>query len=118
MITAWQALVERGELEAGQRVLIHGGAGGVGHVALQIARCIGAEVATTVSTDDKAQLARACGADHVIRYREEAVADYVARLTGGEGFDLVFDSSIFGSVLFADTSTDLLPAVKAKLGIE
>jgi len=90
-ITAWQALVERGRLEAGQRVLIHGGAGGVGHVALQIARCIGAEVATTVSSDDKARAARDCGADHVIRYREEAVADYVARLTGGEGFDLVFD---------------------------
>lgn len=90
-ITAWQALVERGQLEAGQRVLIHGGAGGVGHVALQIARCIGAEVATTASTDDKAQLARACGADHVIRYREEAVADYVERLTAGQGFDLVFD---------------------------
>lgn len=90
-ITAWQALIERGQLEAGQRVLIHGGAGGVGHIALQIARWLGAEVTATVSSDTKAHMARACGAEHVVLYREEAVSEYVARLTEGQGFDLVFD---------------------------
>lgn len=90
-ITAVDAF-ERAALAAGEHVLIHGGAGGVGHVAIQLAKARGARVAVTASSAEKAALMRALGADEVIFYREEAVADYVARLTGGRGFDLVFDA--------------------------
>ncbi len=92
-ITAWEALVERAGVRPGQTVLIHGGAGGVGHVALQIARSLGAMVHTTVSSDGKASIARDLGADETINYREESVQAYVDRLTAGRGFDVVFDAT-------------------------
>ncbi len=92
-ITAWEALVDRCRTAPGDHVLIHGGAGGVGHIAIQIAKAQGARVTTTVSTDFKAEIAHRCGADETIRYREEAVADYVERLTAGRGFDIVFDAT-------------------------
>ncbi|OWT63666.1 zinc-dependent alcohol dehydrogenase family protein [Candidimonas nitroreducens] len=92
-ITAWEALVDRCHVKPGDHVLIHGGAGGVGHIAIQIAKAQGAYVATTVSTDEKAEIARRCGADEIIRYRDELVADYVKRLTDGRGFDVVFDAA-------------------------
>jgi NADPH2:quinone reductase len=91
-ITAWEAL-ERAGVREGTDVLIHGGAGGVGHVAIQLAKALGANVFTTVSSGEKAQLVKRLGADHVINYREESVADYVARLTGGSGFEVVFDAT-------------------------
>ena len=76
-----------------RRLLVHGGAGGVGHVAIQLAKARGARVATTVSSSEKAEIVRGFGADEIIDYREEAVADYVQRLTGGKGFDAVFDTT-------------------------
>ena len=91
-ITAWDALFDRARIKAGQFVLIHAGTGGVGHVAVQLAKSCGARVATTVSSADKAELARSLGADEIINYREEKPAEYVARLTGGRGFDVVFDT--------------------------
>ncbi|MBC7183304.1 MAG: zinc-dependent alcohol dehydrogenase family protein [Marinobacter sp.] len=91
-LTAWTALVERAGIETGEHVLIHAGAGGVGHVAIQIAKAMGARVATTVSSEEKATLARELGGDDIIFYREESVADYCQRLTGGRGFSLVFDT--------------------------
>lgn len=91
-ITAWEALVDRAKAQPGQRVLVHAGAGGVGHIGVQLAKAMGAIVSTTVSTDDKAALAARLGADNVIRYRAESVEQYVARCTGGEGFDVVFDT--------------------------
>lgn len=91
-ITAWLALFERGGIRAGQHVLIHAGAGGVGHVALQLAKAAGARVATTVSSEEKAKLAESLGADEIVHYREENPEVYVSRLTGGRGFDLVFDT--------------------------
>ena len=91
-ITAWEGL-ERAGLGEGQSVLIHGGAGGVGHVAIQLAKARGAEVSTTVSSDQKAALALDLGADHTIDYRRESVDAYVARLSGGKGFDVVFDAT-------------------------
>lgn len=91
-ITAWEGL-DRAGVGAGMSVLIHGGAGGVGHVAIQLAKARGATVSATVSSDEKAAIARRLGADHVISYRTESVADYVARLTGGRGFDVVFDAT-------------------------
>lgn len=91
-LTAWSALVDRAQLQAGEHVLIHAGTGGVGHVAIQIAKYLGARVATTVSTEEKAAQARALGADDIIFYRDESVEDYKQRLTGGNGFSLVFDT--------------------------
>jgi NADPH2:quinone reductase len=90
-ITAWDAL-ERAGLEAGQHVLIHGGIGGVGHVAVQLAKAFGARVATTVADTDAAGIARNLGADETINFLEEKVDAYVQRLTGGEGFPVVFDT--------------------------
>jgi len=69
-LTAWQGLFDHGGLQAGQRVLIHAGAGGVGHLAVQFAKARGAHVITTVSTDDVA-FARGLGADEVIDYRTQ-----------------------------------------------
>ncbi|MCB1811304.1 MAG: zinc-binding dehydrogenase, partial [Candidatus Competibacteraceae bacterium] len=91
-ITAWEGLHLRAGLQAGQRVLIHAGTGGVGHIALQLAKQAGAQVYTTVSSQAKANLARQLGADVVINYRTTAVADYVAKHTAGAGFDLVMDT--------------------------
>ena len=91
-ITAWEGL-DRAGVREGQSVLVHGGAGGVGHVAIQLAKARGAEVSATVSSEEKAALARELGADHTIDYRNETVGDYVARLTGGAGFDVVYDAT-------------------------
>jgi NADPH:quinone reductase-like Zn-dependent oxidoreductase len=88
-LTAWQGLFDHGELRAGQRVLIHAGAGGVGHLAVQFAKAAGAHVATTVSTDDVA-FAHSLGADEVIDHKREQFAaklkdiDLVYDLVGGE----------------------------------
>ncbi|CAH2602258.1 Zinc-dependent alcohol dehydrogenase family protein [Rhodovastum atsumiense] len=90
-ITAWEALERAGVSEA-DHVLVHGGAGGVGHIGVQLAKARGARVATTVGSAEDAAIARELGADATIDYRQEAVADYVARLTGGRGFDVVFDT--------------------------
>ena len=89
-ITAYEGLTRAG-ISGGQRVLVHGGAGGVGHVALQLARHFGAEVYATASSDRQLALIEELGAT-AINYREETVADYVNKHTQGSGFDLVFDS--------------------------
>ncbi|AHE97441.1 zinc-dependent alcohol dehydrogenase family protein [Thioalkalivibrio paradoxus] len=91
-MTAWNALVDRADIQPGEHVLVHAGTGGVGHVAVQLAKARGARVATTVSSEQKAAIARDLGADDIILYRQEPVADYVQRLTGGAGFPLVFDT--------------------------
>ncbi|MFF5790600.1 NADP-dependent oxidoreductase [Paeniglutamicibacter sp. NPDC012692] len=84
-LTAWQALVERGNVQPGQKVLIHAGAGGVGSIAIQLARHLGASVATTVGASNM-DFVRELGADTVIDYRNE---DFEQRLSG---YDLVLDS--------------------------
>nr|WP_199296801.1 zinc-dependent alcohol dehydrogenase family protein [Leptolyngbya sp. FACHB-711] len=106
LITAWEALYDRARLEAGRKVLIHAGAGGVGHVAIQLAKLAGATVCTTVSTPEKAKFVRQLGADHVIFYRETDPIEAVLNWTNGEGVDLAFDT-IGGQVLsqsFAQTA--------------
>ncbi len=90
VITAWEGLVDRARVAAGQTVLVHGGGGGVGHAAIQIARHLGAKVFATDS-EPKRDLIERLGATF-IDYRNERVTDYVARLTGGRGFDLVYDT--------------------------
>jgi NADPH:quinone reductase len=89
-ITAWEGLVDRAQVQTGQKVLIHGGAGGVGHVAVQLARSLGAEVFATGSARNLTVIER-LGAIP-IDYRTTTVEDYVARHTGGRGFDLIFDT--------------------------
>lgn len=89
-ITAWEGLVDRADVREGQQVLVHGGAGGVGHVAIQIARARGAQVYATGSAE-QLEVIDALGATP-IDYRRTPVADYVAAHTGGEGFDVVYDT--------------------------
>ncbi|MBW4596172.1 MAG: zinc-dependent alcohol dehydrogenase family protein [Brasilonema angustatum HA4187-MV1] len=92
LITAWEALYERGRLEPGERVLIHAGAGGVGHVAIQLAKLKGANVCTTVSTQEKADFVHKLGADHVIFYKQRDFVQAALDWTNGEGVDLAFDT--------------------------
>lgn len=92
LITAWEALFDRGKLQEGQTVLIHAGAGGVGHVAIQLAKLHGARVITTVSSAEKAEFVRSLGADAVINYRDQELQQAVDEWTGGNGVDLVFDT--------------------------
>lgn len=84
-LTAWQALVERGNVRPGQKVLIHAGAGGVGSIAIQLAKHLGATVATTGSGSN-ADFLRELGADVVIDYRTEDFEEHLS------GYDLVLDS--------------------------
>ncbi|MEQ1620105.1 MAG: zinc-dependent alcohol dehydrogenase family protein [Methylococcales bacterium] len=92
LITAWGALFDRGGLQAGQTLLIHAGAGGVGHVAIQLAKIHGARVIATVSNEEKAQFVKSLGADDVVIYQPNGFADEVNQLTNGNGADLVFDT--------------------------
>ncbi|MBW4564324.1 MAG: zinc-dependent alcohol dehydrogenase family protein [Mojavia pulchra JT2-VF2] len=92
LITAWEALYERGRLQPGEKVLIHAGAGGVGHVAIQLAKLKGANVATTVSSEDKAKFVKQLGADEVIFYKQTDFVQAALDWTGGEGVDLAFDT--------------------------
>jgi NADPH:quinone reductase-like Zn-dependent oxidoreductase len=97
-ITAWEGLVDRANVRSGQKVLIHGGAGGVGHVAVQIAKARGADVFATGSAHSRAAIER-LGAT-AIDYRSSSVDDYMALHTDGEGFDIVYDT-VGGSTLDA-----------------
>lgn len=97
-ITAWEGLVDRANVRSGQKVLVHGGAGGVGHVAVQLARARGAEVYAT-GTAAQADYIRSIGATP-IDFEATPVDDYVALYTGGLGFDVVYDT-VGGPVLDA-----------------
>ena len=92
MITAWEALIERANLQAGQTILIHGGTGGVGHIAMQLANHLGARVAVTVSDDKKEGLAQGLEAEKIVRYREMDFVIDVDDWTGGKGVDVVLDT--------------------------
>ena len=105
-LTAWEALFDRCSLQAGDTVLIHAGAGGVGYIAIQIAKQAGAKVITTISSPEKAELAKSLGADHCINYKEEDFVETVLSLTDGAGVNVVFD--VIGGQLFADS----FPATK------
>lgn len=96
-ITAWLALFQRANIKPCRTLLIHGGAGGVGHIAVQLGVHAGAKVFATVSSEDKAAVVESLGATP-IHYRETSVAEYVAEHTNGEGFDVVFDT-VGGSCL-------------------
>jgi NADPH:quinone reductase len=88
--TAYHALMQRGRLKEGERVLIHGAAGGIGIPAIQIAKLFGAEVIATASTEEKRSVCRAEGADYAIDYRS-GFRDKVMELTQARGVDIVYD---------------------------
>jgi acyl transferase domain-containing protein/NADPH:quinone reductase-like Zn-dependent oxidoreductase/acyl carrier protein len=90
--TVYYSLKHLGQLREGERVLIHGAAGGVGIAAIQVAKWLGAEVFATAGSDDKREFVHLLGADHVLDSRSLAFADEVLRATGGEGVDLVLNS--------------------------
>ena len=89
-ITAWEGLVDRAHVKVGDSVLVHGGAGGVGHMAVQLAVALGATVFATGSAASRDAI-EALGA-RFIDYRTSTVDDYVAEYTGGAGFDIVYDT--------------------------
>ena len=96
-ITAYEGLTRAGA-GAGQHLLVHGGTGGVGHVAVQLAKHFGANTFATVSGDAQAEVIRGYGATP-INYKLETVGDYVAAHTGGAGFEVIFDSVGGGNML-------------------
>ena len=88
--TAYHALLQRGRLKAGDRVLIHGAAGGIGLPAIQIAKLYGAKIIATASTDEKRAVCLDEGADHAIPY-QDGFRDRVMELTQGRGVDIIYD---------------------------
>ncbi len=91
-ITAYTALVDKLNLQAKQDILIHGGAGGVGHVAVQIAKALGAQPYVTIGSEEDADFATSLGAVGYANFREEKVEDYCQRLTDNNGFSTIFDT--------------------------
>lgn len=90
--SAWNALVIKAQTGPGERVLVQGGAGGVGSAAIQLAKRMGCIVFTTVSGKEKADFCRSIGADEVINYREENFAEKCKEMTGGRGVDVIIET--------------------------
>ena len=102
--TAWHMLITRGQVRAGETVLVSAAGSGVGHAAIQIAKRAGATVITTAGSDEKLAAAREDGADHVVNYRRENVTERALELNGGRGVDLVIEhvgGEQFGACLAA-----------------
>ncbi len=89
--TVEHMLFDNAQLEPGEWVLVHAGGSGIGSIAIKIAKSLGCTVITTVGSADKAEKARALGADHVINYREDRFEGVVRRLTRKKGVDVVFE---------------------------
>jgi NADPH2:quinone reductase len=89
--TAYHALIDRGQLRAGEVLLVHGAGGGVGLAAVEIGKLLGATVIAAASSEEKLAIAQAKGADHLLLYSREPFRDAVKRLTDGRGADVVFD---------------------------
>jgi NADPH:quinone reductase len=109
--TAWHCLIARGRLKAGETVLIHGASGATGMAAVEVAKLTGARVIATGRSDEKLELVKAQGADHVINVKAadggvRPFRDDVKALTGGEGVDVVYDG------VGGEISTESLRAVK------
>lgn len=91
-LTAWESLHDHGRLHTNETVLIHAGGGGVGHIAIQLAKLHGSRVITTASSDESLDLCRKLGADVIINYRREDVASRVDEETNGQGCAVVLDT--------------------------
>jgi NADPH:quinone reductase len=89
--TAWFGLHRRANLQAGEILLVHAGAGGVGSAAIQLGKAAGATVIATAGSDEKTDVCRELGADHAINYKTQDFAEEVKSLTGGRGADVIFD---------------------------
>ncbi len=89
--TVWHNVFERGHLKAGEKFLVHGGSGGIGVTAVQLAKAFGATVFTTVGSDEKCEAARALGADVAINYRTQDFAQVIKSETAGKGVDVILD---------------------------
>ena len=97
-LTAYHALAQRARLAAGEVLLVHGAAGGVGLAAVEIGKLLGATVIATASSEEKLAVARSRGADHLVNYQSEDFVEAVRRLTGGAGADVIYDP-VGGDVL-------------------
>jgi NADPH:quinone reductase len=91
-LSAWEALVTKSNLQKDQSILIHGGTGGVGHLAIQLAKCLGAKVYSTSSDEKKLAITRQLGADVAINYKKTSVDEYVAEHSDNSGFEVIFDT--------------------------
>lgn len=91
-ITAWEALFDKLGLKSGQSLLVHGGVGGVGHIAAQLGKYAGAVVHTTVSNEADAELSKKFGADYTINYKNMTPESYMEKFTANRGFDCIFDT--------------------------
>jgi NADPH2:quinone reductase len=89
--TAYHALIDRGQLQPGEVLLVHGAGGGVGLAAVEMGKFLGATVIAAASSEDKLAIAQARGADHLVLYGREPFRDAVKRITDGRGADVVFD---------------------------
>jgi NADPH2:quinone reductase len=89
--TVWANLVGIADIKAGERLLVHGGAGGIGLAAIQLGKLIGAEVFATAGSEEKLAICRSYGADFAINYKQEDFVERVRAKTGGEGIDVVLD---------------------------
>jgi NADPH2:quinone reductase len=89
--TAYHALIDRGQIQPGEVLLVHGAGGGVGLAAVEIGNMLGATVIAAASSEEKLGVAQAKGADHLVLYGREPFRDAVKRLTEGRGADVVFD---------------------------
>jgi NADPH2:quinone reductase len=89
--TAYHALIDRGQLLAGEVLLVHGAGGGVGLAAVEIGKLLGAIVIAAASSEEKLAIAKGKGADHLVLYSREPFRDAVKRITDGRGADVVFD---------------------------
>ena len=92
LLTAWEALFERANLQEGQTVFINAGAGGVSHVAIQLAKYKGAKVCTTISNKVKAEFVKSLGADLIINYKKDDTEQAILDWTDGKGFDVALDN--------------------------
>ncbi|MBE7212307.1 MAG: NAD(P)H-quinone oxidoreductase, partial [Gluconacetobacter diazotrophicus] len=104
LFTVWSNLVRTGRLAAGETLLVHGGSSGIGLMAIQLGRALGAEVIATVGTAAKAALVREHGATAAINYREEDFAERVRELTAARGADVILDM-VGGSYLGSNLRT-------------
>ncbi len=114
-VTAWYSLIDCFDIGPQHTILVQGGTGGVGHVAVQLAKSRGAKVFATCGTNEKCAIAKSLGADDAFNYRTMKIKDYVEQATGGAGFDVVYNTpgadSIDQSVVaagFRGTILDIL----------
>ena len=89
--TSYYALKQRGQLKAGETMLVMGAAGGVGSTAVELGKVMGAKVIAAASSDEKLELCKQLGADEVINYSTESIKDRIKEITGGKGVDVVYD---------------------------